>query len=272
MTSPDGAVAPTLTIAQTARLAARYGLSTKDIEITALENSIIPARYARNRNTFSCEDQIRLLKSQVSVIGLGGLGGALVEVLARAGVGGLNLVDGDVFEDHNLNRQLLSSHEHLGIAKARAARDRIERINTSVNVRLFDFDMTTGNAARLLQGSQVAIDCLDTIDARFTLESAARQAALPMVSAAVAGCGGHVTTIFPGDQGLASIYGGPGRVPDSVGVETALGCLPQAVVFAAAVEANEVMQIILENTQSLLRNRLLIFDLSQNLFEVLELG
>ena len=270
-TAPDGAAVKTLTIAQIEQLAARHGVSGKDIEIAALENSIIPIRYIRNRNSFGFEDQVRLLKARVAVIGLGGLGGAVVEVLARAGVGSLNLADGDIFEDHNLNRQLLSTHEGLGTAKTKAARDRVRLINTSVDVTIFDYPMTSENAAHMLADAAIAVDCLDSIASRFVLESAARQASIPMVSGAVAGAAGHVTTIFPEDPGLKLIYADPAASGKNAGAEQTLGCLPQTVVMTASVEASETINIILGRMGKLLRNKMLAIDLDANLFEVLNL-
>ena len=79
-------------------------------------------------------DQLRLFRSRVAVIGCGGLGGYLIEQLARLGVGTLVLVDPDVFEEHNLNRQLLSSPAHLGIPKVDVARERVAAINPAVTV------------------------------------------------------------------------------------------------------------------------------------------
>jgi molybdopterin-synthase adenylyltransferase len=76
-----------------------------------LKTDIIPERYVRNFNAFSPKDQIKLLRSTVAVVGLGGLGGGVTEILARIGIGTLILIDGDVFEDTNLNRQMLSYTE-----------------------------------------------------------------------------------------------------------------------------------------------------------------
>jgi hypothetical protein len=89
--------------------AERFGKSLAEMESAALEAGFLPGRYRRNRETVSTADQLRLFRSRVAVIGCGGLGGYVVEQLARLGVGTLVLVDPDVFEEHNLNRQLLSS-------------------------------------------------------------------------------------------------------------------------------------------------------------------
>ena len=269
---PDGSTISSLTVAQIEQLAARYGVSTKDIEIIALENRIIPLRYARNFNATTFGAQIRLLKSTVAVIGLGGLGGTVVEILARVGVGSLNLADGDVFEDHNLNRQLFSTQEVLGLSKAKAARDRIRSTNASVDVTISDFSITADNVSRILADCQVVVDCLDNIPTRLMLQKAARQAGIPMVSAAVAGTTAHITTFFPEDEGLALIYGPAENLKSEKGAETTLGCLPQAVFLTASIECAEVIKVLQEKTDKLLRNKLLVVDLIDNTFETLQLA
>jgi molybdopterin/thiamine biosynthesis adenylyltransferase len=268
---PDGSTLQTLTSAQIAQLAMQHGVSGRNVEITALKTGIIPLRYLRNMHSFTCEDQLRLLASQVTVVGLGGLGGTMVEILARAGVGAMNLVDGDVFEDHNLNRQLLSSHAGLGVSKADIAGQRVRAVNASVEVTVHPTFFTPGNGPQLVAHSQVVVDCLDSIGARFDLEAAARNAGLPLVSAAVAGAAGHVTTIFPEDTGLQLIYGPPSELKETKGAETHLGCLPQGVFTIAAIESAEVIKVLLGQKTGTLQNRLLVVDLNTNEFDVVNL-
>ena len=100
------------------RIAERFGIPGRDVEIAALERDIVPERYIRNMKSFSCQDQIRLLKARVFVAGAGGLGGAVVEILAREGIGHLTIADGDRFEESNFNRQFLCTRKSLGWFKA----------------------------------------------------------------------------------------------------------------------------------------------------------
>lgn len=268
----DGVTRPIVTVAQTEQLAIRHGVLDKAIEIAALENHILPLRYARNFQTFSWEDQIRLLKSQVTVVGLGGLGGTLVELLARAGVGSMILVDGDVFEDHNLNRQLLSSHATLGTPKAKSARDRVRTINASVEVTIFNHPFTRANGPRMVDNSNVVVDCLDNITTRFDLQAVAKQAEMPFVSAAVAGLVGHITTIFPQDKGLELIYGPLESIQSSKGAELQMGCLPQGVSTIASIESAETIKVLLKQNNATLRNQLLVVDLAGNNFDRVQLA
>jgi molybdopterin/thiamine biosynthesis adenylyltransferase len=268
-TFPDQTPYKSLSVHHVLELSRLPGPSGREIEISALENGIVPERYARNMRTFSLEDQAALLQARVGVVGLGGLGGTVAEVLARMGVGRLSLVDGDRFEESNLNRQLLSSVDGLGQLKSEAARARVGRINPSVDVNALAEFVTADNAGAVLEGCNVVVDCLDNLRTRFVVEDACRRIGCPLVSAAVAGASGHVTTIFPEDTGLRLIYGEPGQLPLK-GAETALGTLPHAVVFLATLECAEVVKVILKKG-SLLRHKLLVADLMEGIVEVMNL-
>jgi molybdopterin/thiamine biosynthesis adenylyltransferase len=268
-TFPDQTPYRSLSVHHVLELSRRPGLSGRDIEIAALENGIVPERYARNMRTFSLADQATLLKAHAAVVGLGGLGGAVTEILARMGVGRLTLIDGDRFEESNLNRQLLSSIARLGHSKAAAAREQVGQINPSVGCLGPVGFLTPDNAPELLASCDVVVDCLDNLPARFMVEDACRRLGRPLVSAAVAGASGHVTTIFPEDRGLRLIYGEPQHLPPK-GAETALGTVPFSVVFLASLECAEVAKIILKKG-SPFRNKLLVADLADGVIEVMNL-
>jgi len=266
---PDDTDYTSISLENIPSLATSFKVDSRKIEIIALEEGMVPERYARNMKTFSPEDQASLLKSQVSIVGLGGLGGTVSEILARTGIGTLNLIDGDRFEASNLNRQFLSTYETMGQYKTEAAVKRIKEINASITVRRYDEYLDDKNSDALIRRSDVVVDCLDNITTRFILENASKKAGSPLVSAAVAGLSGQITTIFPEDQGLKLIYGRPDDLK-SKGAEASLGCLPSAVSVLAAFETAEVVKIIL-GRGPLLRNKLLIIDLLDNITEVLDL-
>ena len=219
--------------------------------------------------SFSTADQLLLLKKTVCVVGLGGLGGAVTEILSRMGIGRLILIDGDHFEDSNLNRQWLSRMDLLGVSKAVAAQKRVLDINPAIETlpHLEFIDET--NVDRLVLGADVIVDCLDNLKARFTLEKAAGKLKTPMVSGAVAGSTGQVTTLFPEDQGLKSIYGDPQCLPEK-GVEASLGTLAYTVTMVSACECAEVIKILL-NRGTPLRKKLLILNPLENLYESISL-
>jgi len=226
-------------------------------------------RYDRNFNTFSPEEQKKLGASTVAIIGLGGLGGGVCEMLARVGIGRLILVDGDVFEVSNLNRQVLSEERLMGVPKAEAARDRVRAVNSGIEVIHRTEFLDERTLYETIKGSDVVMDCLDSIDIRFKLQDAAKKAKIPIVSGAIAGVTGQVTAIFPEDKGYALIYGEKSR-KQGKGVETKTGNIAYCALFTAALQSSECVKIIL-NRGDILRNKLLIAELWTNLFEVMDL-
>ena len=164
----------------------------------------------------------------------------------------------------------MSTTEGIGKRKADAAEKRVAAINASVEVTVHDQFLDRKNGKQLLADVQLAVDCLDNLPARFWLEEACKSRDCPLVSAAVAGTTGHVTTIFPDDRGLRLIYGDPKKVPLK-GAESSLGTLPFAVTSLAALECAEVVKIVL-NRKSVLRNKLLIADFESAQLDVMQLA
>jgi len=251
------------------RIVDESAYSHNELQVLALQLDIIPERYVRNQKSLGNSEQISLLCSSVLVVGLGGLGGCVAEILARIGVGELILVDGDVFEDSNLNRQLLSQVEDLGRKKARVAERRVLSINPAVTVRAHPVFLGEENCLELIGNAAVAVDCLDTIPARFILERGCREKNIPLVSAAIGGESGQVTVVHPEDPGLSRIYGQAQNAP-SKGAEKSLGTLPYAAVAMAAIECSAVVSHI-TGKEPVLKNRLLFADLSDYSLELLDL-
>lgn len=265
----DGTPCRTIAASQVIQVADESGLTGRMVEMAALRQQILPDRYLRNMKSLSTADQIRLLASTVCVVGLGGLGGLVTETLARMGIGRFLLVDGDRFEAHNLNRQLFSVTGSIGMPKAEAALARVKTINPGLDVTATVAYLTPDNADDLVASSDLVVDCLDNIKSRFTLESAAKRAGVPMVSAAIAGISGHVTTIFPDDPGLENIYGPEKQLQITKGAELQLGCLAPGVNLIASLECAEVLKILLQREKTL-KNGLLAVDLADYTFDFLK--
>lgn len=227
------------------------------------------ARYDRNFATLSLDEQQVLARSHVAVIGLGGLGGGVCEMLARTGVGALTLVDGDVFDITNLNRQLLSREDLIGSPKALAARDRIHSINSEVQVTARVAYGDENSFYEMIKEADLVVDCLDSIDARFLLQEAAQKRSIPLVSGAIAGVSGQVTVIFPQDRGYELIYGKKSR-NQSRGIETQTGNISYCALLVASLEASECIKVLLQRG-NILRNKLMIVDLWTNAFEIMDL-
>lgn len=247
--------------------AERFGVTLAQVEEAALERDILPARYQRNRKAMSVTDQLTLFRSCVAVIGCGGLGGYIVEELARLGVGRIVVVDPDLFEEHNLNRQLFSSPANLGTAKVQAAVLRIREINPAVTVLPVQAAFSPENGAELLAGCRLAVDALDTITVRLELAEVCTTQNIPLVHGAIAGWFGHVTTQYPGDNSLQTIY----RTPASgKGIEQALGNPSFTPAVIASLEVAEVCKLLLGLGKPL-RGRQLILDLLSMEIDIIDI-
>jgi len=234
-----------------------FGLSVADVETAILEAGLLPARYQRNRRMLSTLQQLQLFRSRVAVIGCGGLGGYILEQLARLGVGHIVAIDPDVFEEHNLNRQLLSSPGTLGRAKAELAAERVAEINPAVTLKPVREAFSRENGRELLSGLDCIVDAVDNVTARLELEAVCSELNVPLVHGAIAGWYGHVATIYPGENSMQKIYR---HWTGGKGVEQQLGNPSFTPAVAASLEVAEVCKVLL-GQGALLRNRKLAFNL-----------
>lgn len=256
-------------LAAVQELEREFGLSRREVELAALEEGVLPRRYLRSCGTVGVDGQIKLLRSTVAVVGLGGLGGNVVEGLARMGVGRIIAVDGDTFTDHNLNRQVLSSEAAMAQSKAEAARARVAAINAAVEVVAHAVNLTPQNMGGILGGADVVVDALDRLPTRLMLQDGVQQLGIPLVHGAIAGYVGQVMTILPGDAGLHALYG-DGEVP-AQGAEVELGCPAATPMMVAAWQVQEVMKILLGRGE-LLRHRMIFMDAEWGTVEILKIG
>ncbi|MDY6826698.1 MAG: HesA/MoeB/ThiF family protein [Bacillota bacterium] len=254
------------------RIATEFGCSIRLVEIAALEEEVIPYRYSRNIGTTGIAGQISLLKSKVGIVGAGGLGGFVIELLARMGVGKLTLIDDDSFSESNLNRQLLSLEKNLGDPKVDAAVKRIAAVNNAVEIEVHCCRGETGNLRDLLRGCDLIIDCLDNLSSRFALESACSRLNLPLIHGAIAGFLGQVAVIRPNKPLLQSIYGRQDGNTAERGVETELGNPAFTPAMLASVQATEAVKCLTGLDGLLPPNCLLVIDLQAGETYRIEVG
>ena len=164
------------------------------------------ARYARNIPALTEAECDLLKQKRVLVAGCGGLGGHILDQLARLGIGHLRVVDGDVFEATNLNRQLLSSVPLLGTGKAKAAAEHLSGVAPELDVDAIEAFLTEANAAELLSGCDIVMDALDNIQSRKILASACEKAGIPYVYGAISGWMAQAAVSMPGDQLIEALY------------------------------------------------------------------
>ncbi|MBN1906898.1 MAG: HesA/MoeB/ThiF family protein [Deltaproteobacteria bacterium] len=245
-------------------IAQRHNISLYDVYLAALEMEILPYRYIRNLESITLEDQLTLARSRVCIIGAGGLGGQIILLLTRLGVGNLVIVDCDLFDETNLNRQMLSSMDALGRPKAIVAEEEVAKINPAINVTAYNLRLTKNNAEEIFQGSQVIIDALDNIPDRFILETTAKKMGTPLVHGAVAGFIGQVMTVFPDDAGMENIYDkNRGPIPPEKNPALKLGAPAVTPAIIASFQVMETVKILLHRKEQL-RNTMLYLDASKS--------
>lgn len=249
--------------AHAAAIAQDLHLSLLDVYKATLGLSIYPRRYLRNRESISLQDQLKLAKSKVAVVGAGGLGGTVIQLLGRIGIGTLTVVDCDVFDETNLNRQAFCTKDWVGQPKALAVQAQLKSINPAVEVFAHVVRLDPIIAPEILAGCQVIVDALDNVKDRLTLETLAKRMGIPFVHGALAGFEGQIMTVFPGDSGLKQIYGSGEEGPSVANrPEFLLGVPSITPSLVATLEAMEVIKILL-NRGTLFRNMMVYIDLDR---------
>lgn len=223
-------------------------------------------RYSRNMLALSKEENESLKDKKVCIIGCGGLGGYIIEMLGRLGIGTIIAVDGDVFEESNLNRQLLSDATNIGKSKAIQAQKRMKLVNPDIKLIPIPENFTMDNYKSILVGCHVAIDALDNIESRLLLQKCCEELNVPFVHGAIGGWYGQITTVFPGDRTLDKIY----RVNNDEKTKNPLGNPSFTPVITASLEVSEVVKILIKRGQ-LLRNKMLFINLLDNCFDIIQL-
>jgi len=195
---------------------------------------------------FGEEGQRRLKNSRIIVVGIGGLGCASATYLTAAGVGRITLVDFDRVKLSDLNRQVLYWEEDRGEKKVVAAREKLSRLNSDVEIIPIFAKITRTNVSNMIKGAQVVVDGLDNLPARFLVNSACVNSKTPYIYGGVSRFRGMVTTIIPGNTPcLACVYPERGRGEKGLGV---LGVIPALIANFQALEA---IKLLIGQTPSL---------------------
>lgn len=262
-TLPDGGPVRILPHGTVENAARQAGATLRQAEIAALELGLIPERYLRNFATLDCAGQARLLRGRVALVGLGGLGGHILEGLARMGVGHIRVADHDVFEATNLNRQLLATQAECGMPKAEAAVRRVAQVNPAVELDVWRDRLEGQDFARFYAGVDVAIDALGGVAFRPAAEAGAAAAGVPLIAASVAGWTAMVATALPGERGLAGMFFPHGQSATTP-AEDVLGCQPPALLVAAGLVLSEAVRLVLGQSPRLggPHGRMAVVDLS----------
>lgn len=231
------------------------------------------ARYHRQRilPDVGDEGQRRLLASHVLIVGVGALGSAVAETLCRAGVGRLTIVDRDIVEITNLQRQALYCEADLGDAKAHAAAKRLAAINSAIQIDAIAVDYTQRNAERIADSADALIDGTDNFETRYLCNDLAVSSDRPFVYGGVVGSQAMQLTVIPGvTPCLRCVFEDP-PPPGSTPTCDSAGVLGPAVQMVGALQSTAALKLLLGAAGAIDR-RLFTADLWLNRYTRVDLG
>ena len=207
----------------------------------------------------------KLRNSKVCVIGVGGIGNPVVTQLTAMGVGKLRIVDRDVIEISNLHRQHLYTEDDIGKVKVEVAAKRLGNMNPAVEIEALPVSVTRYTAESVVEGFDIVIDALDSIDARYALNDACIKFNISFIYGGALGMLGSVCTILPNKSAcLRCIF--PALAEDDMPTCSTEGVHPSILYLVAGVQVSEAVKII-TGQQPILVNKLLYIDLNELSFD-----
>ena len=208
--------------------------------------------------------------AHVSVIGVGGIGNPVVTQLTAMGIGKLKIVDRDVIEISNLHRQHLYTDDDIGKVKVEAALERLRKLNPQVEIEAVPTSVTTYTAENLVKGSDIVIDALDSIEARYALNDACIKQNIPFIYAGALGMVGSVCTILPNKTAcLRCMF--PKLEEDEMPTCSTEGVHPSILYLVSGIQVSEAVKMII-GQQPTLANTLLYIDLTELSFEKIQMS
>ena len=181
----------------------------------------------------------KIRKASVCVVGAGGIGNPVLTQFTAMGIGKLRLVDRDVVEISNLHRQHLYTEDNIGQVKVEAARERLQKINPSVEIEALPISVTKYTAEKIVSGFDIVIDALDSIEARYALNDACIKLGIPLIYAGALGMLGSICTIIPNKSAcLRCMF--PALDEDDMPTCSTEGVHPSILYLVGGIQVSEV--------------------------------
>jgi molybdopterin-synthase adenylyltransferase len=211
----------------------------------------------------------KLKDVKICVVGAGGIGNPVVTQLVGMGIGKIRLVDRDIVEISNLHRQHLYSEADVGKVKVEAALERLQKMNSGVDIEAVPISVTPFTADNIIKDCNIVIDALDSIDARYALNDACLKLGIPFIYAGALGMVGSVCTILPNESAcLRCIF--PELSEDEMPTCSTEGVHPSILYLVAGIQVSEAVKIVVGQRPSLV-NRLLYIDLNDLVFDKIQM-
>ena len=203
--------------------------------------------------------QLKLKNSKVCVVGTGGLGHPIISRLATMGVGTLRIVDRDVIELSNLHRQMMFDEDDVGQVKVEVAAKKLQKLNPDCKIEPLAVSVNDYTALEVIEGCDVVIDALDSVNARYALNKACVEFEIPFVTGAAVGTSGQAFTILP-KKSACYYCMFPELDEDTMPTCSIEGVHPPILSIIGAIEVSEAVKLILGKTPNL-SERILHIDL-----------
>jgi molybdopterin/thiamine biosynthesis adenylyltransferase/rhodanese-related sulfurtransferase len=218
-------------------------------------------RYSRHTllPEFGVEGQVKLLNAKVLLLGAGGLGSPTALYLAAAGVGTLGIVDDDVVDVSNLQRQVIHTTDRVGVPKVDSAEEQIKALNPDVDVVKYRTRLDASNIMEIIEGYDIVVDGVDNFPTRYLLNDASVRLRIPVVSAAILGFEGQLSVFAPYEGPCYRCLfrqPPPAELAPSCGANGVLGVLPGTM---GLLQATEVVKLVIGAGEPLI-GRLLMYD------------
>ncbi len=234
-------------------------LSSKELE-----------RYSRQvmLEEIGYEGQLKLRDKKACVVGVGGLGNPIVSRLVALGIGKIRIVDRDVVELSNLHRQTMFDESDIGQVKVEAAARKLKKMNSDVVIEALPVSVNDYTALDIVEGCDVVIDALDSVNARYSLNKACVEKNIPFVTGAAVGVSGQVFTILPNKTACYHCVF-PSLDENSMPTCSTEGVHPSILSIVGGIEVAEAVKILIERPPTL-TNKLLYIDLDNLDFNTAE--
>jgi len=221
-------------------------------------------RYQKNMNMLSVEDIQKVNQTKVCVIGCGGLGGYVIESLARLGFETITAVDKDVFDETNLNRQIYSNRRTIGLPKAQVTKKFIKNINTRCNINTMTLAYDSRLGKKIIKNHDIVVDAVDNIETKLLLEQDCEDLNIPLIHGAIGGWYGQLAIVMPGSRIISKVY-----ADNDSGVEIELGNPSFTPAIVANMMVAEVLKLTLNKDEALI-NKLLTINLLDYQHNIIE--
>ena len=210
------------------------------------------------------QGQLKLKQARVCVVGVGGLGNPITTRLAAMGVGKIRIVDRDVIELSNLHRQTMFNEDDVGQVKVETAAKKLRKLNDDIIIEELPVSINDYTALDAVDGCDVVIDALDSVNARYSLNKACIEKKIPFVTGAAVGVTGQTFTIIPNESACYHCLF-PALDEDSMPTCSIEGVHPSILSIIGGIEVSEAVKIITGKKPSL-QDRVLHVDLENLIF------